>query len=728
MPTKEHGSRGIIWPLVLAIPLIAAMACAIITTLRHRAAESRQVEGLLGRLEQQATYLNTLTWQAVAPRRPEAEALAAVRDARAGLNHTLVELKPFDDDHAPLLEEVRLAYASYLIAADRELQAAAAPDAGEQSRPSTRELIRIYERLRHAILQATSSYHSRADRTTQRADWGIGGTLLGAILGAGFLFLQLDRARQSVRVAVAEQSMLRLSEERFRSLVQAASDVIIVLDVEAGIRYASPSAQRILGYLPEELVGTSLFARVNPAHAPNLQDFFARALCNPGVTSAIEFEFQHRDETWRTLEAIGNNRLFDPGIAGFVLNIREITERKRVEEALRESEEQLRQAQKIEGIGRLAGGVAHDFNNMLAVINCYSEIMLVRMSPRNPMRQYVTEIKEAGLRAADLTRQLLAFSRRSVLVPQVLELNDVVAGLDKMLRRLIGEDIELVAELGEGLGRVEADPGQVQQVIMNLAVNARDAMPRGGKITIRTEDIELDEDYARRHAEVEAGPYVMLSVTDTGTGMDKETQDKIFEPFFTTKEPGKGTGLGLATVWGIVKQSGGHIAVESEPGKGTTFRIYLPRTAEEETQLETPTEEIVRAGAKETVLLVEDEEIVRSVIREVLRTNGYKVLDAGCGEDAVRLCKRKVRIDLLLTDVVMPGMSGQELAEQVRELRPDLKSRVIFMSGYTDDAVVRHGVLSPETAFIQKPFTGDSLARKVREVLDGVAQTAAAVS
>jgi PAS domain S-box-containing protein len=724
MPTKEQGGRGIIWPLVLAIPLIAAMACAIITTLRHRADESRQVEGLLSRLEQQATYLNTLTWQAIASRQAEPEAMAGVRETRTSLNRTLAELGRLDDNRAPLLEEVRLAYASYGVAADRELKAAGAPGVEGGSRSSSREIGQAYERLRRAILQAAAAYRARADATSQRADWGVAATLLGAILGAGFLFHQLDRARQSVRVAVAEQSMLRMSEERFRSLVQAASDVIIVLDVEAGIRYASPSAQRILGYLPEELVGTSIFARVNPDHAAVLQDFFARALCSPGVTSAIEFEFRHRDDTWRTLEAIGNNRLFDPGIAGFVLNIREITERKRVEQALRESEEQLRQAQKIEGIGRLAGGVAHDFNNMLAVINCYSEIMLVRMSPRNPMRQYVSEIKEAGLRAADLTRQLLAFSRRSVLVPQVLELNDVVAGLDKMLRRLIGEDIELAAQLGENLGCVEADPGQVQQVIMNLAVNARDAMPRGGKITIRTEEVELNEEYARRRPEMEAGPYVMLSVTDTGTGMDKETRDKIFEPFFTTKEPGKGTGLGLATVYGIVKQSGGHIDVESEPGKGTTFRIYLPRTAEGETLPEAPTEEVMRAGAKETVLLVEDEEIVRSVIREVLRTNGYRVLDAGCGEDAVRLLKRKVRIDLLLTDVVMPGMSGQELAEQVRDLRPELKSRVIFMSGYTDDAVVRHGVLSPETAFIQKPFTGDTLARKVREVLDGCAVAA----
>jgi signal transduction histidine kinase len=386
-------------------------------------------------------------------------------------------------------------------------------------------------------------------------------------------------------------------------------------------------------------------------------------------------------------------------------------------EALRRTEAQLRQAQKLEAIGRLAGGVSHDFNNLLTAIMGYSELTISRLDETDPLRNNLREIRNASERAASLTRQLLAFSRKQVLQPKVLDLNSIVFDLQKMLGRMIGEDIQLKTNLQRDLGSVKADPGQVEQVLMNLAVNARDAMPRGGKITIETVNVELDESYVHRHMAVVPGPYVMLAVSDTGMGMDAETQEHIFEPFFTTKEPGKGTGLGLSTVYGIVKQSGGNIWVYSEVGKGSTFKIYLPRVdaaaeryAPSKTNADAPT-------GTETILLVEDSESVRKLAREVLELSGYVVLEAHGAENALEICQRHPgEIDLLLTDVVMEGLSGRAAADLVLTVNPLM--RVLFMSGYTDDAVVRHGVLEEGLNFIQKPFTPVALSSKVREVLD----------
>jgi PAS domain S-box-containing protein len=393
-------------------------------------------------------------------------------------------------------------------------------------------------------------------------------------------------------------------------------------------------------------------------------------------------------------------------------------ERRRAEEALRESEEQFRQVQKLEAVGRLAGGVAHDFNNLLTVINGYSGLLMRRFERDESARRKIEEIEKAGRRAAELTGQLLAFSRKQVLQPKVISLNAVVADLDKMLRRLIGEDVELTPVLDPALGNVLADPGQIVQVIMNLAVNARDAMPQGGKLTVETANVRLDGDYAAHHLAVQPGDYVLLSVTDTGTGMTEEVRSRIFEPFFTTKEKGKGTGLGLSTVYGIVKQSGGSIWVYSEVGCGTTFKIYLPRVDREARgEEERAATRAQSASGTETILLVEDEEPVRLLARAVLEREGYTVVAARCGADAERVFEESDRgIDLLLTDVVMPGVSGPQLARRLCERRPGLK--VIYMSGYTDDAVVRHGLLGGEVVFVQKPFTPDSLARKVRETLD----------
>jgi two-component system cell cycle sensor histidine kinase/response regulator CckA len=393
--------------------------------------------------------------------------------------------------------------------------------------------------------------------------------------------------------------------------------------------------------------------------------------------------------------------------------------RERTEVALSKSEEQLRQAQKMEAVGSLAGGIAHDFNNLLSVILSYSELLSEDLRPNDPMREDLDEIKGAGLRAVELTRQLLAFSRQQVLVPKIVDLNEIVGGMEKMLRRLIGEDVELVAIAAPSLRRIVVDPGQIEQVIMNLAVNARDAMPQGGQLTIETAEVDLDEGAAAEHEGLERGRHVMLAVSDTGTGMDHATQARIFEPFFTTKDVGKGTGLGLSTVFGITKQSGGAISAASEPGKGTTFTVYFPvadlAVSAQRSSIPPPGRHPLRGS--ETILLVEDEASVRALARTILRKYGYTVLEAQSGGDALLLCEQHpATIDLLLTDVVMPRMSGRQLAERFAAIRPQMK--VLYMSGYTDDAVLRHGVVESTSAFIQKPITPEPLARKLREVLD----------
>lgn len=399
--------------------------------------------------------------------------------------------------------------------------------------------------------------------------------------------------------------------------------------------------------------------------------------------------------------------------------LKESSSRQQAEEALQEREEQLRQSQKMEAIGRLAGGIAHDFNNLLTAITGYSEVILRNLNEKDPLRPHASEIKKAGDRAAALTRQLLAFSRRQVLAPKVLDLNAVVSTLEKMLQRVIGEDIELVTVLGSELGSVKADPGQLEQVILNLAVNARDAMPDGGRLVIETANVEVEERGDHASGWIPSGAFVLLSVSDTGTGMDEETRARIFEPFFTTKEKDKGTGLGLSTVYGIIKQSGGHISVHSEVNVGTSFRVYLPLVTEEVDVLELeeqPADADCPAGT-ETILLVEDEQLVRDLTRGILLTSGYKVLEAPHGGEALLICESYPGpIHLMLTDIVMPHLNGRELYERVCPLRPEMK--VLFMSGYTDEALPLSGRLEPDSPFIEKPFTPDALTLKLRQVLD----------
>jgi two-component system cell cycle sensor histidine kinase/response regulator CckA len=525
------------------------------------------------------------------------------------------------------------------------------------------------------------------------------GTQLGRVVERG-------RAREA----------LRQREEHFRSLIENASDIITILEGNGQIRYESPSVERLLGYRPEELIGKNIFEFVHQDDLPKVIPTFTEEFRNPDSTRSVEFRFRHKDESWCVLEAICKALSDDSGIAGMVVNSRDISER-------RQLEEQLRQSQKMEAVGRLAGGVAHDFNNLLTAISGYSELMLRRLRQGDPLRHNAEEINKAGNRAASLTSQLLAFSRKQVMQPKVLDLNTVVADMDKMLRRLIGENIELVTALDPDLWSIKADPGQIQQVILNLAVNARDAMPEVGRLTIETADIELDEINARWHVGVKPGRYVMLAVNDTGCGMDSQTRERVFEPFFTTKEVGKGTGLGLSTVYGIIKQSGGYIWVYSEPEKGTTFKIYLPCIEEEADAFSQHAIAEELPQGMETVLLVEDEPLVRRLAARVLREQGYTVLEAADGEEALHVAGQhsEREIHLLLTDVVMPRMSGREVAEHLEKARP--RTRVLYTSGYTEDSIVRHGVMDDGVAFLQKPFKPDELARKVREVLDGSANS-----
>jgi len=398
-------------------------------------------------------------------------------------------------------------------------------------------------------------------------------------------------------------------------------------------------------------------------------------------------------------------------------NSRLYQEIQRAYDELSQTQDQLAQASKMEAVGHLAGGVAHDFNNLLMVIMGRADVMLSRLDHAHPMRAAIHEITRTARRAADLTHQLLAFSRKQVLKPAVLDLNAVLTNLGEMLRRLIGEDIELITALAPALGHVKADPGQIEQIVMNLCVNARDAMPQGGQLTIETANVELDEAYARRHVGVRPGFYVMLALSDTGVGMDPATQARIFEPFFTTKGPRKGTGLGLAMVYGIVKQSEGNIWVYSERGQGTTFKIYLPKVDAPLAGAHADTTPALPPHGKETVLVVEDEEGVRELVRDILEASGYKVLEAAHGAGALEIVERHTGpIHLLVSDVVMPEMSGRDLAQQLAVRCPDTK--VLFMSGYTDHAVAHRGVLDPEMEFLQKPFTAATFTGKVRELLD----------
>jgi len=625
-------------------------------------------------------------------------------------------------------------------------------------------------------------------------------------------------------------------EELFHLISENAADMIAMVDMEGKRIYNSLSYQKVLGYSPQELQASSAFEQIHPDDRERVKKAADKAR-RSGIGSTLEYRIRHKDGTWLVLESTSSvirNAKGEP--EKLVIVNRNISERKRAEEALRRSEvgfrsvvedapygiyrasmsgqflqvnpalqkmlgydsmndllkkelasdifrhpaeyerlisllagteeikdvemewkrqdgapitvrcsgrrindengtpvyfevfaedvtekrvleKQLRMAQKMEAIGRLSGGIAHDFNNLLGVIIGYSGVLKKSLGANNALCEHALEIEKAGRRAASLTKQLLAFSRQQVLTPAVLNLNTLVSDMEKMLPRLLGEDIEVSLAVDPELNNVKADQSQIEQVIMNLAVNARDAMPAGGKLRIETANVELDQTYTRNHPGSRVGDYVLLAVTDTGMGMDGETLAHIFEPFFTTKERGKGTGLGLATVYGIVKQSNGYIWVESAPGKGASFQIYLPRHIGEAAVAEQKTESAERLRGSETILLAEDSAPLRKLAQTFLEAGGFRVLSAQSGEEALEVAARYGgTFDLLLTDVVMPGMNGRVLAEQLLPKHAGMK--VLYMSGYTDSFIAGHGVLDPETRLLHKPFSEEVLIQKVREVLD----------
>ncbi|MCL4396675.1 MAG: PAS domain S-box protein, partial [Chloroflexi bacterium] len=502
---------------------------------------------------------------------------------------------------------------------------------------------------------------------------------------------------------------LREASETLRIILQASPLAVWAIDTEGIVKFWNPAAERLYGWTEQEVLNQTLPVIPDDDRRDHL-NMLEQARSGQNLVG-VERRRKRKDGSVIEVSAsLAPVRDSAGEITGYIGLVADFTDRKQLEE-------QLRQSQKMEAVGRLAGGVAHDFNNLLTVITGYGQMLLSTCDSSDPRRGDLEEILKAADSAAGLTNQLLAFSRRQVVQPKIIDLNDLVRNMDKMLHRVIGEDIELTMLLRPGLPKIKVDEGRMQQVLMNLVVNARDAMPRGGKVTIESAQLQLDADYARTHFGVKPGSYIMLAVSDSGTGMDEETRRHLFEPFFTTKGKGKGTGLGLSTVYGIVKQSGGNIWVYTEPGKGTTFKIYLPVVdGGTDAALADAARPELRRGT-ETILVAEDEPGLSKLIHQVLEQNGYTVLEAESSADALRLCEERTGpIHLLLTDVVMPQMSGRELAGAVSAICPD--TRVLYMSGYTDNVIVHHGVLEKGVPFLQKPFTPDMLAAKVREVLD----------
>ncbi|HZS45528.1 MAG TPA: PAS domain S-box protein, partial [Blastocatellia bacterium] len=513
----------------------------------------------------------------------------------------------------------------------------------------------------------------------------------------------------------AAETALRETNQTLNEVIQSSPLAIATFSLDGRVRLWNSAAERIFGWTAEEI--TAIPFPLFPDLSNEDQEKHKRDILSGERISNREMQRLTKDGSLINV-SMSLARLCDAeGEPSAILAlIADISERKNAEAALRLTEEQLRQAQKMEAVGQLAGGVAHDFNNLLTAILGYSETMLAREDIDESVTNGLREITKAGHRASSLTGQLLAFSRKQVLMPKVVDLNSIVEDIDKMLRRLIGEDVSLTTTLQPDVHPVKVDPGQIEQVLLNLAVNARDAMPHGGDLMIETSNAELDENYLKQHAGVSPGRYVCLSVSDSGMGMDAETQSRIFEPFFTTKEIGKGTGLGLSTVYGIVKQSGGHVWVYSEVGIGTTFKIYFPRFEEQRAPQSSTTTE--REGG-ETILLVEDEEVVRTMVSTLLTEMGYKILCASTSDEAEQISGEFTsQIDLLLSDIVMPQINGAELAKKLIQSRPNLK--IIFMSGHTGLAVDNLAVAGVVRPFLQKPFSLSSLATSIREIMDGV--------
>ncbi len=568
-------------------------------------------------------------------------------------------------------------------------------------------------RLLEDVQSARSPIQSREDWRHRRKN--------GEVFPAAITSHTLEFAGQSSALVIAQDiSLRRKAEEELRHANEFRDRVmdnaifgVAAFDLEARFTLVNQQMAAMIGLSIEALLNTSFSAMIPPEEWPFvLEQFSQTAQEGTSISRAETRLIRRQGEELNVVFGLSPLRV-EGKIIGVVGTLEDVTDRKRLEN-------QLLQSQKLESIGRLAGGVAHDFNNLLTAILGYSELAEYECGLDETGKEYLVHIRQAAERAAGLTHQLLAFARRQVIEPKVFSLNDLVLNLDGILKRLIGEHIELTLLTDPNLGRVKVDPGQFEQILVNLVVNARDALPNGGKITLETRNTFLDSDYALQHDGVIPGEYVLLAVSDTGTGMDESVQLHIFEPFFTTKEKGRGTGLGLATVYGIVRQAGGHIWLYSEPGHGTTFRIYLPRTQEPGEEAAAPPQRETRSVLSENILLVEDDAMVRTLASQVLKSCGYRIVEASQGEEALqKVAEQEAGISLLITDVVMPQMSGKELAQRIQALNPAIK--VLYASGYTEDTIVHHGVLEPGITFLSKPFSPNQLLRKVRELLDAPA-------
>ena len=559
-----------------------------------------------------------------------------------------------------------------------------------------------------------SSWESQlSTRTGESLDCLLSGAFL-SISGEACLVWVITDLTEYKRV----ERNAREGETRFRRLAENSNDWIVVTDEAAVVNFCVGPVKALLGCELDEVAGRSLYELAHPDDVHQCRETLAALREALGTSRRIEMRLRHRQGHFVEMEAVACNWLGDEIIQGVVWNLREITQRKLAEQERAKLQEQLQQSIKMEAIGRLAGGVAHDFNNLLTVISGNVELAMEGLAPMDPLVDTLGEVRRAAESAASLTHQLLAFSRQQIIEPRSVRLNDLINNLRKMLRRLIGEDIELHVELTDGLGVVRIDPGQFEQVVVNLVVNARDAMPKGGALEIQTLPATLDEAYCNAHPGTRPGTYVMLAVTDSGQGMSEEVRERAFEPFFTTKEQGHGTGLGLAMCFGVVKQAGGTIELYSELGHGTTFKLYLPCVDEPAARIErSPSNQRLLRGS-ETVLLVEDERSVRDLAETLLRRLGYNVIVAANGEQALQLARGiQAPIHLLLTDVIMPGLNGRELAERLSEIHPE--ARILFTSGYTENVMIHHGVLSESLSFIGKPYSLQALAQKLRQVLGG---------
>ncbi len=535
--------------------------------------------------------------------------------------------------------------------------------------------------------------------------------------GEGGIIGSIESILRDITERKKAEEALRASEERYRALYRNNPTMFFTLDMEGAVVSVNEFGASQLGYSIDELEGRPV---LNVFYGPDREKVAVKlemCLENPGRTYRWRFRKIRKDGSMLWVDEIARAVQSPDGSLTVLVVCNDVTEQKNAEEEKHRLEEQLRQAQKIESIGRLTGGIAHDFNNLLTAIMGNSSLALLDMSPHDPLYDTLNEIHKAAVSAASLTNQLLAFSRKQIIEPQVLDINKAIREMQRMLKRIIGEDIALKTKLQDGIGSVKIDPGQLEQIIINLVVNSRDAMQDGGDLIIETSSHVLDDGYCRIHADVHPGPYVRLSVSDTGSGMSDEVKEHLFEPFFTTKTPGKGTGLGLATVYGSVKQNKGLIDIVSEPGLGTSVMIYLPLAAKDDgARVSTKAAAGVTKG-NETILLVEDEPVVRDFTIKLLQKSGYRVLHYPDGEKTLKAVKRmKKKIDLLITDVVLPGMNGRDLARRISEIRPGV--RVLYTSGYTDDVILRHGIFEKGLHFIGKPYTLEAFARKIREVLD----------